>query len=224
MHTGGEKSVRQLAVDLLSRASAHQRYILGIAGPPAAGKSTLAAELADALNADDHGLAAVAPMDGFHLTSAALASAGALHRKGEPDTFDVAGFVTRLKELRDTPLGSRVPWPTFDRVLKDPTPDGTVFTSHRIAVVEGNYLLLDQPGWREVRGLLDTVWYLDATDAVIEPRLRQRHSTDGKSAGATENKIARSDLPNARLIAGSRSRADLRLRERNGSYLIEESH
>lgn len=124
--------------------------------------------------------------------------------------------------LRGASLGSRVPWPTFDRVLDEPVAEGAVFTTQRIAVVEGNYLLLDHPGWREVRGLLDTVWYLDAVDAVLEPRLRQRHLEGGKSVDETESKVRNSDLLNARLVAGTRSRADLHLRERNGSYLIEE--
>lgn len=221
MYTGGEVSVGQLAACLPACLPNDRRFVLGIAGPPAAGKSTLAAGLVAALNAGGGEPAAVAPMDGFHLTSAALAATGSLHRKGEPDTFDVAGFVARLAALRAAPSGSPVSWPTFDRVLDDPVPDGVVFTTQRIAVVEGNYLLLDEPGWREARGFLDTVWYLDATDAVLEPRLRDRHLAGGKSAAETENKIAHSDLPNARTIAGSRPRADVYLRERGGSYLME---
>ncbi|MGW5384150.1 nucleoside triphosphate hydrolase [Nocardia sp. NPDC003963] len=152
-----------------------------------------------------------------------MTARGDLPRKGEPDTFDVAGFVSRLAILRESRSGSPVPWPTFDRELDDPVPGGVVFTTQRIAVVEGNYLLLDRPGWREVRRYLDTVWYLDAADAVIEPRLRYRHLDGGRSAAETEHKIARSDLPNARSIAGTRSRADVHLRERSGSYLVEKS-
>lgn len=222
MLAGREMSVGQLAACLSARLPGDRRFVLGIAGPPAAGKSTLAAGLVEALNAGGHESAAVAPMDGFHLTSAALAATGSLHRKGEPDTFDVAGFVSRLAALRAAPPGSCVSWPTFDRVRNDPVPDAVVFTTQRIAVVEGNYLLLDEPGWREVRRFLDTVWYLDAADAVIAPRLRDRHLAGGKSATETENKISHSDLPNARTIAASRPRADVHLRERNGSYLIEE--
>ncbi|MFX5869913.1 nucleoside triphosphate hydrolase, partial [Acinetobacter baumannii] len=71
--------------------------------------------------------AEIAPMDGFHKSSAVLDAVGARHRKGEPDTFDVAGFVERLQLLRATPLGRRVAWPIYDRQLHDPVPDAIVF-------------------------------------------------------------------------------------------------
>lgn len=159
-------------------------------------------------------------MDGFHLPSAALHRAGMLARKGHPDTFDVAGFLARLARLRHSPVGVSVPWPAYDRQLHDPVPDAIVFDEHRVVLVEGNYLLLDRPGWREVRTLLDQVWYLDADDSLLEQRLLQRHRNGGKSAERAAAMCADSDLPNARLIAGTRSRAELVLRECDAGYVI----
>ena len=64
-----------------------ERRILGIVGPPGAGKSTLAATLLAA-----HGAAVqVVPMDGFHLANSELERLGRHQRKGAPDTFDAAG-------------------------------------------------------------------------------------------------------------------------------------
>lgn len=196
-----------------------RRYLVGVAGPPGAGKSTLAQALVDAVRRSGV-FAEVAGMDGFHLSSALLRDAGALGRKGQPDTFDVASFVARLRRLRDSAIGVPVPWPVYDRARHDPVADAVVFTGERVAIVEGNYLLLDRPGWREVREYLDEVWYLDAEEAVIEQRLLRRHLRGGKSPDRAEAMVAGSDLPNARLIARTADRADLVLRAVSGGYLI----
>lgn len=221
MIEGHEVSVGDLAAWTAARVPADRRFVLGIAGPPAAGKSTLSVNLVAALNTSCRVPAQIAPMDGFHRTSAELSAVGALHRKGEPDTFDVAGFVACLTLLRDRAFGELVPWPAFDRVADDPVPDAIGFTDERVAVVEGNYLLLDQPGWREVAGHLDEVWYLAASDQVIEPRLTERHLRGGRTAAQVRAKVADSDLPNARLVAATAARADLVLREIDGRYRIE---
>ncbi|MFR9752469.1 nucleoside/nucleotide kinase family protein [Nocardia sp. 004] len=220
MRVGSEVSVAELAAWVACRVPAGRRYLLGIAGPPAAGKTTLAQNLAVAITSA-YGLPAeTAPMDGFHKTSAELDTLGARHRKGRPDTFEVTGFVERLNLLREAPLGQYVPWPSYDRELHDPVPDAIGFTQQRVAVVEGNYLLLEQPGWAEVRSRLDEVWYLDAEDRVIIRRLTERHLRGGKSAEQTRTMIADSDLPNARLITNTRDRADTMLRETAGNYLV----
>ena len=139
------------------------RFLLGICGPPAAGKSTLAAALADELSIH-HGRSAVAvPMDGFHLSNVELARLGLTHRKGAPQTFDAAGFVHLLRRLRAA--DELVYAPAYSRTLHEsiggsiPAP-----VDVQVCVVEGNYLLLDEPPWTALRGLLDVVLYLDAPD------------------------------------------------------------
>jgi pantothenate kinase len=223
MRSGGEVALTELAARVVSAAqgSPDQRYLLGITGPPAAGKSTLATSLADAISAVAGVAAQIAPMDGFHLPTAVLRAAGALQRKGQPDTFDVDGFLARLAQLRDTPIGVPVSWPIYDRALHDPVPDALTFCDHTVAVVEGNYLLLDRPGWSDVRSRLDQVWYLDADDRVIEQRLTHRHLAGGKTPDQARTKIVDSDLPNARMIARTRAHADVVLREHDGLYLTQ---
>ncbi|WP_232840144.1 MULTISPECIES: nucleoside/nucleotide kinase family protein [Nocardia] len=210
-----DRVVRRVLEGVSGRDS---RYIIGIAGPPGAGKSTLADALREAFGSA-HGvrIAEIAPMDGYHLSNAELRVRGDLARKGEPDTFDAAGYVENLGRLRHAPIGEPVPWPTFDRRIEEPTPAGVVFTRQRVVITEGNYLLCDG-AWSGVRDLLDERWYLDADRDVLERRLLRRHLRGGRTADAARAKVRDSDLRNADLIARTRSRADLVLRERQGGY------
>ncbi|MGW4768939.1 nucleoside/nucleotide kinase family protein [Nocardia sp. NPDC004278] len=222
--TSVEMPLRSLVAHLRIRATGcARRYVLGIAGPPGAGKSTLSKSIRDELNNRAGRMCAeIAPMDGFHLPNAVLRTTNDLERKGEPHTFDVTAYLDALRRLRDTSIGEPVPWPTFDRAIEEPTPAGVVFDRHEIAITEGNYLLLDEGAWSGVRDLLDEVWYLDVEREVIEQRLLRRHIRGGRSADAAKIKVHDSDLRNADLIAGTRDGADLVLRQRGGRYYAAE--
>ncbi|MYW21746.1 nucleoside/nucleotide kinase family protein, partial [Streptomyces sp. SID2955] len=109
--------------DLLTRARSlprdGRRALLGIAGSPGAGKTTLAENLVRALNGDGVCRAAHVPMDGFHLADAELDRLGRRDRKGAPDTFDAAGYAALLRRLREE-TGEVVYAPGFERVLEQP--------------------------------------------------------------------------------------------------------
>ncbi|MEU9014411.1 nucleoside/nucleotide kinase family protein [Streptomyces sp. NPDC048479] len=182
-----------------------RRLILGIAGAPGAGKTTLAAHLVDALD----GLAVLVPMDGFHLAQAELVRLGRAGRKGAPDTFDAAGYAALLARLRVPAPGDTVYAPAFDRALEESVAGSIpVDPGIPLVVTEGNYLLHDEGPWAQVRPLLDEVWYLEIDDAVRVRRLVDRHVRFGKQRAYAERWVQDSDERNARLVARGRNRAD----------------
>ncbi|MET9429528.1 MULTISPECIES: nucleoside/nucleotide kinase family protein [unclassified Streptomyces] len=182
------------------------RRVLGLAGAPGAGKSTLAGRLVDRLD----GLAVLVPMDGFHLAQAELRRLGRADRKGAPDTFDAAGYVALLARLRAAEPGVTVYAPAFDRALEEPVAGSIpVAADVPLVITEGNYLLYDDGPWASVRGLLDEVWYLELDDRRRVRRLVERHVRFGKARPYAERWVRESDEANARLVAAGRDRADL---------------
>ncbi|GAA0920694.1 nucleoside/nucleotide kinase family protein [Streptomyces thermoalcalitolerans] len=199
--------------DLLTRARAlaapGRRALLGIAGSPGAGKSTLAGHLVRALNGDGGPWAAYVPMDGFHLADAELARLGRLDRKGAPDTFDAAGYAALLRRLREE-RDDTVYAPGFERVLEQPLAGAIpVPPSARLVVTEGNYLLLDTGAWARVRRELDEVWFCELDEDERIRRLVARHEQFGKTHQEAVEWVLGTDQRNAELVAATRHRADL---------------
>lgn len=188
-----------------------RRVLLGLTGPPAAGKSTLARALAEGVNRrlpaspDVPYVAAYVPMDGFHLSTVQLERLGLADRKGAPETFDVDGYVHLLRRLRaerDSPLYA----PDFDRSLEEPIAAArVVLPGTRLILTEGNYLADPGPGWAEVRDLLDELWYVDAPQSLREERLLKRHVAHGRSAEQARAFIAYSERRNAARVERTRA-------------------
>jgi pantothenate kinase len=186
-----------------------RRAILGVAGPPGAGKSTLAQALTAAVCERRPGGAAYVPMDGFHLADEQLARLGLLDRKGAPESFDVNGYAAILERLRadDDDI---VYAPGFERELEQPIAASIAVSSGaRLIVTEGNYLLVPDAGWSRVRAALDEVWYCQLDDATRVERLIARHVEFGKTPADAVAWVERRDEANARLVRASRDRADL---------------
>ncbi len=200
MNEGAELVARARAL-----AGGPGRRLLGITGPPGAGKSTLAAAVVDALA----GAAVLVPMDGFHLAQAELVRLGRADRKGAADTFDAAGYVALLERLRRAGPAT-VYAPEFRREIEEPVAGAIpVPPTVPLVVTEGNYLLLDEGGWAPVRALLDEVWYLDLAEPTRLARLIARHIAFGRPAPAAAAWARGTDQRNAELIARTRRRADL---------------
>ena len=182
--------------------------MIGVAGAPGAGKSTVAAQVVDALGAS----AVLLPMDGFHLPQSTLVELGSRQRMGAPDTFDVPALLETLAALRVENSGDRVRAPGFDRAAEEPVPNAIDITPEfSTVVVEGNYLLLDTPGWRDVAGYLDATFFLEVDPDLRHERLIARHVRFGKSPEDAKAWALGPDEANARLIEATAPRATWRL-------------
>jgi len=185
-----------------------ERTLLGIIGPPGAGKSTLA----ERLQALHPGQSQIVPMDGFHLANVELARLGRAGRKGAPDTFDSHGYVAMLKRLHDQGPEDTVYAPVFRREIEEPVAGAIpIFPDTRLLIAEGNYLALAQGGWSQVAGLLHEIWYAQVPEPLRLQRLVARHMHFGRSRQAAEDWVQNTDEPNARLIASTLGRVQYRV-------------
>ena len=185
------------------------RSIVGIIGPPGAGKSTLSQRL-QALHPER---SQIVPMDGYHLANVELARLGRAGRKGAPDTFDSYGYVSLLKRLRNQGADETVYAPEFRREIEEPIAGAIpIFPEAHLLIAEGNYLALDQGGWSHVADLLDELWYVEVDPALRHARLVARHMQFGRSQEAAEHWVQVTDEPNARLIESTMDRVHFKVR------------
>ncbi len=201
-----EQTAQSVCDRVLAAPRKGRRRLVALAGAPASGKTTLAHSLGDALN--DKGCAAqVVPMDGFHLHNQILLDRDTLNRKGAPHTFDAAGFVHLVSRLTDE---EEIFYPLFDR-----TRDISIACAGRVGpdcdtvVLEGNYLLLDAPVWRDLNRYWDLSVRLDVPIEVLQSRLVQRWLDHGLSPESAEERAARNDLANARTVQEQSLPADI---------------
>jgi pantothenate kinase len=198
----------RLAATLIERERAlivpGERRLLGITGAPAAGKSTLAGALTAALAPH----AVLVPMDGFHLAATQLRRLGRLDRKGAPDTFDAAGYLALLRRLRAR-TDDVVYAPEFRREIEEPIAGAIAIPRDApLVITEGNYLL----HWKDVRALLDEVWFVELDEPTRVARLIERHVAYGRTRAEAAQRAHGSDQRNAELIMATRADADLIVR------------
>jgi pantothenate kinase len=195
-----------LAEEIRRKAEGPGRFIVALAGPPGAGKSTLADAVVEALGPDARGV----PMDGFHYDDAILIARGQRSRKGAPETFDVAGYRNLLQRLQDE---DEVAIPVFDRRLELSRGSAALVTkAHRILVTEGNYLLLNDKPWVDLAGFFDLTVMIDVPEAELDRRLAERWAFYGKSAAEARAWIDSNDMPNIRRVTQGSRTADITVR------------
>jgi pantothenate kinase len=212
-----EQFYHPLATGLLSQSRSVPRLMVAVAGPPGSGKTAFATMLVAVINAETGANeAALVGLDGWHYPNDYLATHSverdgkriALQSvKGAPETFDAASAYGCLSAIR---RGGQVSFPVYSRRLHEPVPaGGTIESSHRIVVVEGNYLLLDEDPWNRFRQLFDARVFISATLETLIDGLRERHLRGGKTVAATERNIREVDLPNAIRVGPSVVRAQV---------------
>jgi len=173
------------------------RYVVGIAGAPGSGKSTLSSELARRLNAQGR-KTVVVPMDGFHLDNGILDARGLRARKGAPETFDAPGFLRLIRALKS---GDEVFAPVFDRT-RDLAIAGAVAVpaAARVVIVEGNYLMFDEDPWRDLAALWDASVRVDVPMPELRARLIQRWLNLNHSSTIATRRAEGNDIPNAQRV------------------------
>lgn len=192
-----------LAQEITTRGAAAERFIVGIVGPPGAGKSTLAGQIVQAIGPT----ARVVPMDGFHYDNAVLNELGLRARKGAPETFDAVGFVHLLQRLRS---GGDAAIPVFDRAADFARAAADLVTgADKYLIVEGNYLLLNEKPWTDLAPLFDLTVFIDVPEVELDRRLIARWHRYGKSASEARHWIDSNDMPNIRRVTQGSRQADI---------------
>jgi pantothenate kinase len=180
-------------IKTLASDRAPHRTLVGIAGPPGSGKTTIATNVLALLNTNPTSgtpLPAVAvAMDGFHYTRAQLDAfpdpVEAHKRRGAPWTFDADAVLALVKQLHDSTLvppqqRKDILAPSFDHALKDPIVDDiSIPAAAPIVILEGNYLLLDDGAWKEIGPLLDYRVMVHVTQQDARVRVAKRHVASG---------------------------------------------
>ena len=200
-----EDIVVQIYNELMSVDRTNERLLVAISGAPGSGKSTLSQALSSKLNKSEH-VAAVIPMDGYHLDDSLLEDLGLLKRKGSPETFDFVGFKHLLLRVKNE---DEVVYPVFDREREISISGAGILKKNiRIVIVEGNYLLFDEEPWTCLSKLWDYSVFLDVELTVLEQRLIDRWINHGFSRAEAKQKALGNDIQNAKRVIASKIHAN----------------
>ncbi|MBP3880160.1 MAG: nucleoside/nucleotide kinase family protein [Lachnospiraceae bacterium] len=228
-----EENIEEIFLPLLLkmkdlRERLGRRILVFLAAPPGAGKSTLASFL-KFLSENTEGLTPVTMigMDGFHryqdyVLSHTIVRDGREYKmvevKGTPETFDLDLLCARLMRVA---AGEECGWPEYNRMTHNPVEDA-VKVSGEIVLLEGNYLLLDRPGWSELKQLADLTICVRAEEEMLRERLISRRMKTGTSGEKAAAFVDFSDMHNVRICLSESADADVVLEvQKDGTYRMK---
>lgn len=207
--------VDQIALELLKKSQTipdGHRFLIGLSGIPASGKSSLSHAIINKLNSlyreessTDEDVAIMIGLDGWHLTRATLAAMPnkeeAFARRGAHWTFSGEGY---LKFVQDLKSGQDVVFaPSFSHATKDPVEDDIrVDSHHKVVMIEGLYVFLAIEPWKTAGELLDERWFVEVDIQDAKERIVKRHVETGVTS-TTELAIQRAeenDFPNGEFV------------------------
>ena len=191
-----------------------RKVIAYLVAPPGAGKSTLAKFLEQLSRERSNEVDPIRAlgMDGFHFTAAYM-NVTEIERdgtqilmrdiKGAPETFDVDLLIEKIREVRQ----EGTDWNIYDRKIHDILPDYWSVEDD-ILLIEGNYLLLKESGWTNIRVLADYSVFIDAEPYLLRERLINRKIAGGKSHEEAEKFFEFSDGRNIERVLKNSAQAD----------------
>ena len=180
------------------------RNLIAIAGPPGAGKSTVAEIVTDLMN-EKLMKTSLVPMDGFHLDNKTLKKANLLDRKGAPETFDVKGFTELVKNLG---YKKSLRAPLFDRSSDEVVKNARKIPAEQEYIIaEGNYLLLNKDYWRDLYNYWDYKVFISVDKNILKSRLIERWLSENHTYSEAEARVLKNDLVNANIVNSNRLNA-----------------
>ena len=220
--TYSEEAIEKIVRPLLERMgkkhdSEKRRILVMLAAPPGAGKSTFVSFLG-------HMAKEIIPtkkvqaigMDGFHRRQEYLTSHTTIvdgkeipmvDIKGAPITFDFDALKSKIIELKDKAVCK---WPEYNRMLHNPVEDA-ITVDGDIVLLEGNYLLLDEDGWRDISEYADYTISMKADPKMLRERLIDRKTASGNTREKAEKFVDFSDMANVRVCLEHSKKADMEL-------------
>ena len=191
-----------------------RKVIAYLVAPPGAGKTSLAQflEKLSCERSKEVDTIRALGIDGYQFTNAYM-NITQIERDGEkilmrdikgaPETFDIDLLVDKIREARQ----EGTDWNIYDRQIHDVLPDYWSVEDD-ILLIEGNYQLLKEAGWTNVRVLADYSVFIDAPVEILRERLINRKIAGGKSREEAEAFYDFSDSKNIERVLKNSARAD----------------
>ena len=190
-----------------------RKIVAYIAAPPGTGKTSLA-QFLERISREDKFLSPVRALgiDGFHYDADYLKKNKIEidgqeillnDIKGAPETFDVDGLQFKLREVRQ----EGTDWNIYDRKIHDVV-HNVLSVEDEIILLEGNYLLLKDSHWTNIRALADYTLFIKAEPELLKERLISRKVQGGLSREEAEKFYFASDSKNVERVLKNSSAAN----------------